>query len=121
MNLLDEALRDSLTKREKGMGKESDLYRSADRKILSNSMVGNIKVMREYPTNLTDKQWKSMKNLFEPRERHRKKSSPRDFVYPTVHNKNGGANGECSPEISLRGRQSTFIFEIRNKKKSLKS
>lgn len=89
MNLLDEALRDSLTKREKGVGKESDLYRSTDRKILSNSMVGNIKVMREYPTNLTDKQWKSMKNLFEPRERHRKKSSPRDFVYPTVHNKNG--------------------------------
>ena len=37
-------------------------------------MVTNIKVMREYPTNLTDKQWQSMKDLFEPRERRRKNS-----------------------------------------------
>ena len=72
-------------------------------------MIDNIKVMREYPTNLTDKQWQSMKDLFEPREK-RKKISPRDCEYPTVHNKNWGANGECSLEISLRSKQSTSIF-----------
>ena len=35
-------------------------------------MVDIIKVMREYPTNLTDKQRQSMKDLFEPREKRRK-------------------------------------------------
>ena len=50
-----------------------------------------------------------MKDLFEPREK-RKKISPRDREHPTVHNKNWGANGECSLEISLRSKQSTSIF-----------
>ena len=35
-------------------------------------MVDIIKVMREYPNNLTDKQRQSMKDLFEPREKRRK-------------------------------------------------
>jgi hypothetical protein len=38
------------------------------------------------------------------------KISPRDREYSPVHNKNWGANGECSPEISLRSKQPTSIF-----------
>ena len=49
------------------------IYRPADQKILRDFMVDNIKVMREYPINLTDKLWQSMNDLFEPRERRRKK------------------------------------------------